>query len=309
MPFRDRLSLALPPLLLRLALAATFLWAGSGKLFRTAEFSPEQAAVLANAGVSVPGALAGPGPTDTDPGPTPAPTPAPTPDSPDDNAEPGDQTPADADPPVDPPAADPPSADPGPDQPLPDPAEEGGGTAMGAGVFMLAQNAQGARVYTAEDFDGPVEKRGLYNIFFVLHSASQPQDGGRSLVPAALSSDAWKVRLAWASAITEFLGGLFVLVGLLTRLSALGLAGVMVGAIWLTSIGPVAFGGANTASLWGLGFLPPLAEFRAWQTFMFQFTTLMAALALVLGRPGILALDQLIFGSPRRRRANRQGDE
>jgi len=53
MSFRDRLSLSLPPHLLRLALGLTFLWAGSAKMLSTTmypDYTPEQAAVLANAG-------------------------------------------------------------------------------------------------------------------------------------------------------------------------------------------------------------------------------------------------------------------
>ncbi|MFG0252246.1 MAG: hypothetical protein ACF8NJ_05160, partial [Phycisphaerales bacterium JB038] len=51
MSFRDRLALTFPPLLIRLVLALTFVWAGLGKVTKT-DFSPEQAAALANMGIA-----------------------------------------------------------------------------------------------------------------------------------------------------------------------------------------------------------------------------------------------------------------
>ena len=54
MLFRDRMALGVSPLFIRVALAATFLWAGAGKLFfKDMEVQGEQAAILANMGVSI----------------------------------------------------------------------------------------------------------------------------------------------------------------------------------------------------------------------------------------------------------------
>ena len=49
---RDHIALTLPSFLLRLALAITFLWAGTGKLLGTSTVQGDNAARLANLGVS-----------------------------------------------------------------------------------------------------------------------------------------------------------------------------------------------------------------------------------------------------------------
>lgn len=51
---RERVALTVPPLILRVLLAATFLWLGLGGIFREFPVQGEQAAALANAGVIAP---------------------------------------------------------------------------------------------------------------------------------------------------------------------------------------------------------------------------------------------------------------
>ncbi|MEO0588752.1 MAG: hypothetical protein AAF078_14065, partial [Planctomycetota bacterium] len=52
---RDRLGLSIPPLLLRVVLALTFLWAGLGKIMAEAPVSGVDAVILAELGVIEPG--------------------------------------------------------------------------------------------------------------------------------------------------------------------------------------------------------------------------------------------------------------
>ena len=67
----------------------------------------------------------------------------------------------------------------------------------------------------------------------------------------------------------------------------------MLGAIWLTTIGPAIQSG-NAA----LGFLPNNDTFdiAAWTPVFFQFTVLMSALALLFVGPGMLSFDRLLLG-------------
>jgi uncharacterized membrane protein YphA (DoxX/SURF4 family) len=108
--------------------------------------------------------------------------------------------------------------------------------------------------------------------------------------------DPWPVRFAWAVALTEVIGGALVAVGLLTRLGSLGLAGVMLGAMWLTGIGTAIQSGSAK-----LGFLPKLPNFDpGWSDILFQFTLFCAAIALFFAGPGALSLDRLLVGGPPR---------
>lgn len=63
MNHRQRLAIGVAPLLLRIALAITFIWAGLGKVAATMPVSGERAATLANMGVSIPNAPVLPTPT------------------------------------------------------------------------------------------------------------------------------------------------------------------------------------------------------------------------------------------------------
>ncbi|MCA9278290.1 MAG: DoxX family protein [Phycisphaeraceae bacterium] len=56
--------------------------------------------------------------------------------------------------------------------------------------------------------------------------------------PAALSGATMTKVFALALVGTEFLGGFLMLIGLMTRFAALGLIGAMLGAMWLTQFGP-----------------------------------------------------------------------
>lgn len=274
MTLRESMAVGWAPVFLRLMLGVTFVWAGLAKVVGEAEFTGEGAATLANYGV-----ISGPSVATMDPVVF---LPADLQDEQDerrpDNREPdGSPPPAldDDDLQDDAPVA-PPLAPSGPD-----------------------------RVYTAADFgDSVVKTRGLHNITVLLHNAMKPgvnSDTAESTMPlwfdvdATRDYDPWPVYFAWAVAGTELIGGGFLLLGLLTRLSALGIAGTMVGAIWLTTIGPAIQTGQTQ-----LGFLPDHAGFdiKAWQGPMWQFSLLMSSLALFCTGSGGAAIDRLLFGNP-----------
>ena len=114
--------------------------------------------------------------------------------------------------------------------------------------------------------------------------------------PAFLTSPSMCAAQAWAVMVTEFLCGMFVLLGLLTRPAALLLCFTMLGAVWLDQLGPAISSGQ---ARWG--FLPNYAPFdpKAWMPILWQLSLLCSCLALTLLPRGPLSADRLLFG-PRR---------
>lgn len=277
---RERIALAWPPLFLRFALAVTFIWAGAGKIFQDFEVQGEKAALLANMGVLRPIAA------------TPAPSPPPHP-----PASPGQSPPQ----------------MPAPTQPLPPGDSPKSAPPKAAALRPLAQAAstplpptspphtvQPIAAYRAQDFPNPQKVRQVYGLALLLHEAANPasfSDGKpkMALWPRSLATGSLPVYFAWTAAISEVLGGSMILVGLLTRLWALSLAGTMATALWLTQIGPAIQSGQTT-----LGFLPayPAFSIELWKTPMWQFSLLMIALALVFSGPGAASLDATLARSP-----------
>ncbi|HZW08735.1 MAG TPA: DoxX family membrane protein [Phycisphaerales bacterium] len=284
---RDRTALALAPVFLRLALAVTFLWAGLSKFMERDEFSGEDAAILANYGVIPNPHRAGGPPT--------------LPDPPAEEIDP--QSAAGRRPapairlatwqPEDAPQTEPPAE---PDTETPPAQRESAAPETAPAPRVLA---------TADDFPEPVSARRYAQLVLLLHRAIHPgldpEDSSprRQLWPdidRTLDYDPWPVWAARAVALTEVIGGILVAIGLLTRLAALALAGVMLGALWLTTIGPAIQSG-NTV----LGVLPDYPRFDpAWQTPLMQFIVLCMALALFFAGPGTLSLDRLLLGGPAR---------
>jgi putative oxidoreductase len=116
------------------------------------------------------------------------------------------------------------------------------------------------------------------------------------LWPYGLGQGRWPVYQAYAVAFTELVGGACLLIGLMTRLWSVVLAGVMLGAIWLTEIGPsIQMGDAV------LGFLPNRAALAPgeWQRLMLQLSLLMSSFALAFLGAGRASLDYMLFGPPR----------
>lgn len=253
MSFRDSLAISVTPVLLRLALGITFVWAGAGKVLETMPVKGEQAAVLANMGALTPG-----------------------------SAPAFEEKPK---------AAEPARSDTGGSPPALMQT-----TTAPSVTASPAQALSPAPKYSAGDFPNPVSVRRLYGIALVIHAAAHPPadaDGKAQMAlwPANASRGMWPSVCAWAVAITELLGGMFCLVGLFTRLSALGLAGTMLGAMWLTVIGPAIQSGSTR-----FGFLPTYPAFgMEWKDLFWQFALFMSALGVFFSGPGTMAFDCLLF--------------
>lgn len=267
MNFRDKLALNVAPLTIRLALALTFVWAGASKIFHTDTVTGADAAALANLGIIAPPSSSSGAPAANPPSSTP---PAP--------------------------AQDPSSAG---ATPLPsgDTPDSSGGVTFTLPTAPAATPAA-LRLHSAAEFPGNTAvSRRHTSITLTLFNAAQPDSQGNQLWPGALSSPVVLRTLAWLAPLAEFGGGFLVLMGFLTRLSAISLAGTMMVAMLLTTIGPAIISPGAF-----LGFLPQprLSEsgvwVGAWTPMLFQFTLLMASCALVLSGPGALSLDRLVFG-------------
>jgi uncharacterized membrane protein YphA (DoxX/SURF4 family) len=294
---RQRIALAWPPLLLRLGLALTFLWTGWVKVFTDVSVDPAQAAALANIGIITPGNSPGGGvpPVLPAPGKEKPPTPA----GPDRPLPPAEGTPEASNRP-----AGKSNGRKAPSKPARTAqASAEGSLLLGAAPPVAAQpqstpsTPTPAAQYTPDQFPEQTQVRAVYRLSLLLVSAATPKgDGGKTMTlwPAALAGGKWPIWLAWAVALTEFAGGLLVLAGFMTRLSALGLAGVMAGAIWLTQIGPAIQSGKTM-----LGFLPAhaLTDIPAWTPLHWQMALLVMSLALFFAGPGAAALDNVIFSA------------
>jgi len=153
--------------------------------------------------------------------------------------------------------------------------------------------------YSASDFTDATETLKVNSLVLLMNGAADDStfdaDGNplKPFWPAWAGNAPWVRVLAWAAAISEIAFGFLVLIGLLTRLSAAGLGGVMLVALWLTQIGPAIQSGATQ-----LGFLPAYEVFdiAAWTPLLFQFSLLGAASTLVLLGPGSISIDAMAFG-------------
>lgn len=151
--------------------------------------------------------------------------------------------------------------------------------------------------HSAADFPGEVRVRRVYGIAVILARGATPEAGRLSLVPAKLAEGSWPVWIAWTAAVTELIAGLFALVGLLTRVAAVMLAGTMITAIWLTQIGPAIQSGHAF-----LGFLPDQPAFGldaagnpVLVMLFWQLALLCISLALACTGPGFLSFDRALF--------------
>ncbi len=119
--------------------------------------------------------------------------------------------------------------------------------------------------------------------------------------PKALAKGSMPKLLAISVVIVELAGGMLLLAGLLSRVWALSLGGVMLGAIWLTQIGPAVQAG---------GILPDYPAFdMAWTKLFFQLSLLGAALALALLGSGALSVDRLLVGRRQRAASSEYDDD
>lgn len=278
----------LAPLCIRLGLAVTFIYAGLAKVLGTFEVGPEVAAQLAAMGVAVEKSPAAPGPPVPNAPASPAPgaagsaAPAATPTGPD--AMPADQF---------------------------KPGGAGGGGAAGGGGGGVGTGgvgtggggaggggAGGGAVVRVDDYAPKTPVRPMYMLALGLRTAAEPpkRDDGTTpmaLWPASMGRGAWPLRWAYIVTGIELIGGVLVLIGVFSRLWAFLLACVMLGAIWLTQVGPAMQSGNAI-----LGFLPnhPAWDGEKWMPLMWTFGLLMMSLALLAGGPGRWSIDGMLFG-------------
>ena len=252
--FAERLGLIVGPIPIRLVLALTFLWAGIGKFATTIPVAGEDALVLFEMGaISAPGGAAEAAPEE-----------APAP------------------------------------EPSPEPTIGGDGNRVGligGGTVLLVSQDESAASYTAADFAEPVEKWKVYDVALRLRKGASPgfEEGTskprRPIVPGWAVQGSWPIYIAFTVAITEIVAGFLVLVGLLTRVSAFGLACVMGGALWLTDIGPAIQDGTAR-----LGFLPGHGAFSdLWEEPLWHVALFAAAVSLVFTGAGTASMHAFLF--------------
>ena len=167
------------------------------------------------------------------------------------------------------------------------------------GLPVVTPRAPG--VYRAEDFAQPVERARVYGLVLLMRGAAYPAPDAldaegkpaTGFWPEALGRAPGAFVLAWMAALGEIACGLACLLGLLTRLGALGVASIMAVAAWLTELGPAIQKGVTT-----LFFLPgyDAGATDLWTRPLWQFAILCAALTLALLGPGALSFDRLMFG-------------
>lgn len=279
----QKLSMNIAPLLLRTALAATFIWIGMPMLRHT-DLSPQQTARLANAEVRTPSSV---------PQSPPAPVSPSLPQAPPNGGADGV--------PATPPLA-------GVSLTRRAGADAADGESSGTNRVTIGQPQ-----YTAADFEG-TEQRARRWVLVALAGmdAAQPVSDGddttadRSVLPAGVGNGGVWVRVgAIAFALIVAFGGAVVAIGLFTRIWALGLAVCTGLSMWVLEIGPV---WAKRDGL--LGFLPdpmlgdPMLASTAWMPLMLHFVVLMTALALLIIGPGKLSMDWVFFGRGRSAQRN-----
>lgn len=290
---REHIALTLPSFLLRLVLAITFLWAGAGKIIGTTTVQGDDAARLANLGVTF---LADPPPEQPETQ-TPSEPQSPLPDTeittPDQSApnaedlldqaedlltDPDSETESDTE--SDSPTSPVVSAD----QPT---------------SYTLHTVVQSAAPAVGSDYPDPVSIKRVYGIALLIDRSANPALTEDSqpvtpLLPKWMGKGKMPVISAWATAITELAAGVFLLVGFLTRLSAFSLMTVMLVALWSTNIGPAVLHDSNAI----LGFIPHKADVwnpASYSVLLWQSALVTMTLSVALLGAGPLSLDRLLF--------------
>lgn len=268
MTFRQRFGLAVTPLLLRVVLAVTFLYAGMGKFWGPIELTPEQVASLDAIQADAP-------------------------------------SPPASEEPARPPAEDNP---PDGETPAPPPAGSGTTTMNPHSEFLTGEQAAQPLLMRVQDgMTATIERvPSTYHVVdlltIIIDAQATPDDSGRALLPSFMGHGKWPRWIAIAVGVIELVGGVMMVIGLFTRLWALGLAGVMIGALWMTSIGPVVI--MNEPG-WPsfMPFLPAVQDFSqsAWQTWLWQFALLCVALSVACLGAGRPSLDHFLFAPPRKK--------
>ncbi|HYD00394.1 MAG TPA: DoxX family membrane protein [Phycisphaerales bacterium] len=319
------------PLLLRLAIGVTFVWAGLGKLVPIVEYKGQDAAILANLGTGV--APTHPVKPITPSTEAPGLAPPPTLPLPEGNGKgtPPKSKPSSrqSKPPLDtgyassgpmlaslttddlPAAADtartktrtasakaktPPAAG-GAVTPSPtSPTAAVGGSQASAPKAPAADTLPPGGKYTASDFPEPAKARRAYGLSVLMVRAAYPQptvgvQHPKAYWPAMFAASPWVVWLAFGAAVTELFAGVLLLVGFLTRLSALMIVSVMLTAMWLTQIGPAISTGQTT-----FGILPDKTWWdpQLWTAFFWQLLIIASGVALAFSGAGALSVDRAL---------------
>ncbi len=293
----DRFALSFTPMLLRLVIGATFLWSGAGKLFHHTELSDPDRAIITQ--------LEGGAPAPTNQAPPAEPLPEPDPEAETGDAPAEDSEEEPARPRLrsltDPNASALPSGysltlaqDSAPDQGLDtlNPNAETTEEAVGEALDAITDEIEDA----AAEFVGanPTRERFLVNVALTTYKAANPEKGSPR-VPAFMGDNA--LVLAWGVAIIEFVGGVCLILGFLTRFWAVMITGVIAGALWITELGPAMLGGLDQTFL---GFLPPVWPFNpaAAMHFLWLLLLTISAFSLVFLGAGALSIDRFLFGHP-----------
>lgn len=269
MSTRDSFAVSVAPIFLRVVLGATFIWAGLGKFIADMPVRGEQAAALANMGVASVQAKAN----------SAAPEPAKPVKDPAAPKEAPNEAPKDA-----------------PKKPKAEGPATDGTVRLASFAVLPAQNS--ARTFTAADFPNEIPVARMYGIALAVQGAGQvPADSKAAfpLFPPQVTQGQWPLYQAWAVALTELIGGFLILTGLLTRVASFCIAGVMLGAIWLTEVGPAVQSGNAIFFV-----LPGNRETFGgdWNTLIIQCSMLAMALNLMFAGAGGLSMDRAIAGRP-----------
>lgn len=285
---RDHIALTLPSFLLRLALAITFLWAGTAKIIGTTTVQGDNAARLANLGVTF---IADAPVAEPD---------AETPNEPQSPLPGTNATPATDD-----------LLDQAEDL-LSDPESETDSENPRSPIvqsdhhapYTLLSVVQSAAPAVGSDYPDPVTIKRVYGIALLIDHASNPALTEDSqpvspLLPKWMGKGKMPVISAWATAITELAAGVFLLIGFLTRISAFSLMTVMLVALWSTNIGPAMLHDSNAI----LGFIPRAADVwdpSSYSVLLWQFALIIMSLSVLLLGAGPLSIDRMLFRPGRR---------
>lgn len=101
--------------------------------------------------------------------------------------------------------------------------------------------------------------------------------------------EGWSEPVAWGAAVVQLLGGVLILVGLLTRLWAFLMAAMLGASFWLTSVQGSGMFDQNPFD-WA-------ANGAAFQEMFFTLAMFVLAFGVLMTGPGMLALDKLLWPS------------
>ncbi|MCC6909905.1 MAG: DoxX family membrane protein [Phycisphaerales bacterium] len=303
MRHRDAIALHTCPLLLRIGLAATFLWFGIPK-FETITFTGDNAATLVNLGIGRAKVVGGSAARQPDSAREQAPA------DQNDAAEPAANEPPDSEPPD--------SAQPDSEQPPANEPDEGAGQPAAESDQPAGESDQPDEGNVAEpeseqrtepSADAPAQPGTDEEAKAIEESEPLVAEPGVQYEVDAKTAEHITIMLsraghpyprifAWIAVFTETIGAGLLLIGLFSRVWGLGLAVAMSYAFALATLPAIqnAMGpgsGGLVAFLQALRSLDPSAQSGAF----FQLMLFLAAWCIFIGGPGASSLDYLLFRS------------